>query len=314
VATPAAVTRPHERFYGLSGNPFGRSAEPASLYHSGAHDRAVADLIEAIRRGVPVVTLTGEAGIGRTSVCRSLVDQLGRRTVASFIGEGVTSLEDLLRRVLVDFGVLSRGDVTGGKVEETPSSDLFGALDGFARSLSTLEATAVVVIDDADRVPADIVARLSPVVEERANGRPVQIVLVGQPDFLAALRRPPLDAIGRHVGAGCRMAPLTAAETAGYVTHRLAIAAPNGRLEFDQAAFARLHAETGGVPRLVNVVCDRVLELGYEAEAGTIGETLIATAATDLQLSARAGPRRRRALILAVACALGAAAAWFVLS
>jgi general secretion pathway protein A len=151
-------------------------------------------------------------------------------------------------------------------------------------------------------------------VEPVDASRRVQIVLVGGPAFAAELRRAALHRIGRLVAARSTIGPLTTAETAAYVVHRLAVSAPNGRLEFDDGAFARLYAATHGAPQLINRLCERALQLAYDREAGIVDESIIAAAAADLGMPAQGTARKRLAIAGVLASAIaGGVAAWLLL-
>ena len=311
-----AVPLTYELFYGLSEKPFSLSTDPKFIYRSTSHDRALQDLIDALGRGDRIMMLTGEAGIGKTTLCRSLVDQLGRRTVTSFITAPVLSLDDVLRTVLVDFGVVAREDATRGPFAAATDQELATSIGDFAASLAPLQASAVIIIDEAQNMSSDILAPLAALSEGTADRR-VQIILVGQPTLHSLLHHSTLRTLDRSVAVRCRLETLTADETIGYVVHRLAVAGTNARVEFDDGAFAELYVTTRGVPRLVNLVCDAALTRGYETSASVIDDQLIAAAAATLELVPLRSSARRVARMAAIALAfialmlVGAgAAAW----
>jgi len=177
---PSAVPLTYEPFYGLSENPFSLSPDPKFTYHSSSHDRALQELVDALGRGVRVLLLTGESGIGKTTVCRSLVRQLGRRTVTSFIADPVHSLDDVLKTVLVDFGVSSREDAARGRLAAATRQELTVAVGDFAASLAPLQASAVIIVDEAQNVPPDILDAIVALSEPVSTDRRVQIILAGQ--------------------------------------------------------------------------------------------------------------------------------------
>jgi type II secretory pathway predicted ATPase ExeA len=312
-----AVPLTYEPFYGLSERPFSLSTEPKFIYHSTSHDRVLQDLIDALGRGDAIMLLTGETGIGKTTLCRSLVEQLGRRTVTSFLTDPVASLDDVLRTVLVDFGVVAREEATRGPMAAATRRELTAAVGDFAASLAPLQASAVIIVDEAQNVPPDILEALAALSEVADADRRVQLILVGQPALSSLLHRKQLRALERRVAVRCRLEPLAAEEVIGYVVHRLAIAGASARVEFDEAAFAELYAATRGVPRLVNLVCDGALTHGYEASASVIDDQFIAAAAADLELVPLRSDTRRFARMAMMAffflalMMLGAgAAAW----
>ena len=305
-----AVLRPSEK-------PFSLSTDPRFIYHSTSHDRALQELIDALGRGDGIMLLTGETGIGKTTLCRSLVEQLGRRTVTSFIADPDASLDDLLKTVLVDFGVVAREDATRGRLATATRQELTTAVGDFAASLAPLQASAVIIVDEAQNVPPEILEPLAALSEVAGADRRVQIILVGQPALPSLLHRKELRALERRVAVRCRLDPLTADEVSGYVVHRLAVAGTAARVEFDEGAFAELYAATRGVPRLVNLVCDRALTRGHETSASVIDDQLIAAAAATLELAPLRSDARRLARMAAMALAFVAlmlvgagAAAW----
>jgi type II secretory pathway predicted ATPase ExeA len=307
----------YEPFYGLSEKPFSLSTDPKFIYRSTSHERVLQQLIDALGRGDGIMLLTGEAGVGKTTLCRSLVEQLGRRTVTSFISAPFVSLDEVLKSVLVDFGVVARDDAGRGRLAAATREELTTAIGDFAASLAPLHASAVIVIDEAQNAPPDILEPLTGLSEAFGADRRVQIMLVGQPSLVSLLNRRPLRALGRKVLVRCRLDPLAADEVRGYVIHRLAIAGPRARVEFDEGAFAELYAATHGVPRLVNLVCDRAMIRGYETSARVIDDRLIAAAASSLELVPARSDKHRlaelavRALAFIALMLVGAgAAAW----
>jgi general secretion pathway protein A len=310
----APVAPTYEPFYGLAEKPFGLSTDPKFIYHSTSHDGVAQEILEALGRGDGMMVLTGEMGTGKTTLCRSLVERLGRRTVTSFITDPLASFDDLLKVVLADFGVVAREATAGGLA--ATGEELVAAAGDFAASLAPLQASAVIFIDEAQNMPADVLDRLSALAARSGGVRRVQVVLVGQPSLSSLLHRPECRSVERRVVSRSRLAPLTPDETMGYVAHRLAVAGPGARVEFNGAALAVLHEVTRGVPRFINLVCDRALTRGHEVAASVIDDAMIVSAAADLGLTAPAADRRWVArLALAVAFVLlvvagAGAAAW----
>ena len=316
-AVPSDGPLTYEAFYGLNEKPFSLSPDPRFIYHSTSRDRVTQELVDAFGHGDRVMLLTGEMGTGKTTLCRSLASELGSRTVTSFVAEPAASIDDLLKAVLIDFGVISRADATRGRLATATRQELTSAIGDFAASLAPLQASAVIIIDEAQSVPAGVLALLSD-LPEAGDDRRVQIVLVGQPALLPFLRRRQLRALDRRIAVRCRLEPLAPDEMIGYVMHRLAVAGASARVEFDNGAIAELYAATRGVPRLVNLVCDRALTRGHEASASVIDDRLVAAAAADLDLVPLKSDARRIARTLAMGLLFillmlaGAAAAMWV--
>jgi general secretion pathway protein A len=306
----------YEAYYGLEHRAFSLSTDPKFFFHSAPHDRASEELIDAIGRRCGLMLLTGEPGTGKTTLCRSLADRLGRRTVTSVIVDRIDSFGDLMRRVLVDFGVVARDEASGDRLAIATRKELVAAVGDFAASLESLEATAVIIIDGAEHRPAHVLDPLLALVDDEDESRRVQVILAGEPAFESMLRRPEFRAIGKRVAVRCRLDPLTAEETIGYVTHRLAVAGSSARVEFSDAALTEVHAATGGFPRLINLVCDRALARGCEVSATVIDAPIVAAAAAGLELTLPQGGSGARkaalALLFLALMLLGAAAAAWV--
>lgn len=298
---PPAAPLTYEPFYGLSEKPFSLSTDPKFIYHSTSHDRVLQDLIDALGRGDGIMLLTGETGIGKTTLCRSLGEQLGRRAVTSFITDSDASLDGVLKTVLVDFGVASREDATRGWLAAATRQELTTAISDFAASLAPLQASAVIIVDQAQDLSPDVLEPLAALSQVSGADRRVRILLVGQPALPSLLHRMQLRALERAVAVRCRLEPLTAEEVIGYVVHRLAVAGTGARVEFDESACAELYAATRGVPRLVNLVCDGALTRGFEMSASVIDDRLIAGAAANLELLPLRSDTRRFARMAAMA-------------
>lgn len=315
---PSASPVTYETFYGLSEKPFTLSTDPKFLYHSTAHDQAAQALLSAIRRRDGLVVLTGEIGVGKTTMCRVVTEELDRRTLTSVVVDPFVSLSQLLQTVLVDFGVVSRDDVARGRLADASSKDLIAKLRAFVASLVQLQAFAVIIIDEAHTIPVADLEAIGELMDPEGQQRLLQIILVGQPSLLKLLGRGDLKSLRQRIAVRSELKPLAHDEIVGYVMHRLAVAGPQARVEFDDPAFERLYFLTGGVPRLVNLICDRVLTLGHGKSASVIDETLILTAAHDLDI-VPPEPRQRRLLraalttiVVVLLMGVGAAAAAWV--
>lgn len=280
-----APARPasYERFYGLSEHPFDLSPDPRFLFEWEARDKVLRDLTAALKRHDGTILLTGETGAGKTTVCRALVAQLGRRTLVSFVGEPVAAARDLLETVLVDFGVISRADAVTGRLRGASRDDLASTLRDFIASLTALQAVALIIIDDAHRLTAGVLGDLQVLAELAREHKLLQVLLVGEPHLKASLATAELHQWDRLAGLRVELGPLASGDMADYVAHRLAVAGSTEN-PFDGDALARVHALSLGAPRTVNRLCDCALTMGQQASARSIDAGLVDRAARDLGL------------------------------
>jgi type II secretory pathway predicted ATPase ExeA len=308
-----AAPRPdtYETFYGLSEKPFALGPDPRFLYHSVAHDQASQELLDAIHRRAGVAVLTAPAGQGKTTLCRAVLDQLDRRTLTSLVNESVVSFEQLVGTLLVDFGVLSRAEL----LQHADGADLIKTLRSFVASLHSLQANAVVIVDEAQLLPVPVLRDLAAFA---ADTHPVvQLVLSGQPDLATLLSRSELQDLHNQIVARPELGALAEDEVPGYVMYRLSVAGRQPRVEFDDEAFRLLSEISQGNPRAVNQLCDRALTRGFDRAASVIDRELLQIAADELGLSAAATrPAGIMPWIIVLAAALtlmglgAAAAAW----
>jgi general secretion pathway protein A len=287
-----------ETFFGLNEQPFTLSTDPKYLYHGAAHDHAAQDLLSAVRRRDGLVVLTGDIGNGKTTLCRAVIEELDRRTLTSLVLERIGSVEELLRTVLVDFGVISREDIARGRLARRSRAVLLEKLREFLTSLVQLNAFAVVIIDEAQHLPVPVLQEIGSLLDLNPAEPLLQIALVGEPALRKQLRRPELRPLSKRIAVWSELGPLAVDEIVEYVMHRLTVAGARTRITFDGPAFERLHDVTGGVPRLVNLVCDRALLLGCDASPIIVDGPLILSAARALGVHA---PRSHAGRLLRVA-------------
>jgi general secretion pathway protein A len=294
-----AVT--YETFYGLNEKPFSVSTDPKFLYHSASHDQAAKELLNAIHRKDGIVLVTGEFGVGKTMLCRVVMEELDRRTLTSLLLEPIDSVEDLFKTVLVDFGVASKADLARAPV---PRAELTATLRSFVASLGALQANAVIILDEAQNLPVDVLQEIPGLAGAGGESRLLQVVLAGQPVLTNLLKRPELRLLDEDVAVRSKLGALARDDIVGYVMHRLTVAGHTSRVDFDESALSRIYDLSGGVPRVVNLLCDRALSRGHEVSASVINGRLIDTAADDLDLALAASEHRGIARFLLSAVAL----------
>lgn len=279
----ASSSLTYEPFYGLREKPFSLSADPKFLYKSPAHAPAFDAILAGIRRREGLIVLTGEIGTGKTTLCRSVLQHLDRRTFAAFVPDPFVSREDLLKTLLVDFGVTAISDMTRGRFTGASRSELSYLLYEFLDSLVPLQAFAVLVIDEAQNLSLPLLEEIRILSELERREKLLQVVLVGQPELRTSLRLPQMRQVDQRVSVRCELTALNAEGVVGYVNHRLVVAGLGGsNVEFTPAALEALYRGSRGVPRVINRLCDRALERAYVAQTKRIDPEFVWDAIDDL--------------------------------
>ena len=275
----------YEPFYGLSEKPFSLSSDPRFLYKSPAHAAAFDDLLRAIRRREGLIVLTGDIGTGKTTLCRAVLEHLDRKTFTAFVPDPFVTREDLLKMLLIDFGVMSVDDLRSGRLQGVSRPDLSYPLYEFLKSLQPLHAFAVLVIDEAQNVPLPLLEEIRILSDLEDREKLLQVVLVGQLELRTHLKQPEMRQVDQRVSVRCELGPLTRDGVAEYIRHRLWVAggAPD-RQPFSPEAFDEVYKASRGVPRVINLICDRALLRGYEQQTPVVGPDLIARAVIELDL------------------------------
>ena len=295
----------YEQFFGFAESPFSLSDDTRYRFASASHESALAEVTHALGRREPVVVVTGEIGLGKTFLCRTVIERLPRKVFLSIVHDPMLGRDDLLKRILEDFGVLSANSASAANVGR---HELVNALEKFLASLAQIDAHAVVILDEAQHLQPEVLEQirlLANIHDDR--GTLLQIVLVGQPDLQALLDRPELQQLRQRVTRSVALKPLTDEEVQQYVLHRMMVAretptkstTPGAHdlaraiAEWDEAsrpavftadALRSVVQVSHGVPRLVNLVCDRALEIAHGQQSRTVDAVHLADAAFLLRL------------------------------
>lgn len=275
----------YEDYYGFVEKPFSLTPDPKYLYLSESHGNA-AELLEfGIRRREGFVVITGDIGTGKTTLCRAVLERLDGRTFTSLVLNPFLAEDDLLRVVLQDFGVVSREDVKRGRLAGVSRRELVDALNDFLLSLLPLGATALLVLDEAQNLPRPVLEHIRILSNlETDKQKLLQIVLVGQTNLKDVLRSPDLRQLDQRVSIRYSLRPLTADETSAYICHRVAIAGGGTTVSFTPRALDLIYRYTNGIPRLINLLCDRALLAAYSDRAVRITPEMVRRGATALEL------------------------------
>ncbi|HMF92891.1 MAG TPA: AAA family ATPase [Vicinamibacterales bacterium] len=296
----------YEDFFGFHRPPFSLAPDTRFRFQSASHAGALEQITYALERREPLIVVTGEIGTGKTLLCRTVVEQSGRTTFVSIINDPHLSCDDLLKRMLEDFGVVSRD-----RTAMTPTSrhDLVHALQEFLATLTPIHAHAAVIVDEAQHMQPEVLEQIRLVANiQDEGGTLLQIILVGQTDLDRLLSRPELQQLHQRMSRFVRLDPLRPAELSRYIQHRMGVARerplpsnfPGARelqrelAEWDGAApdssftpdaVAAVGRISCGIPRVVNLLCDRALEAAYSRQLRSVDAPLINEAAHALGLT-----------------------------
>lgn len=283
----------YEAFYGLAERPFSLTPDPRFHFRSRSHARASDLLTFGLRRREGLLLITGDVGTGKTVLARALADHVEDRMPTAYVPHPLVSPEDLLRLLLQEMGAVSASDAWKGRLSTATRQELHETLVEFLATAAGDDEVAMVMIDEAQSVPPAIVPELLALEGLEARSRRVlQVVLVGRaaPGSATSL---PNRQIDQRVVTRARLLPLEREECGAYVQHRLTVAAAGAEDIFTPRAIDTLYDLSGGVPRLVNLLCERALHEGALVGTRRIEPPMIERASAALELT-RARPRRFR--------------------
>jgi type II secretory pathway predicted ATPase ExeA len=284
--SPSLTYEPH---FGLKEKPFSLSADPRFLYRSPTHTPAFDELLAGIRRREGLIVLTGEIGTGKTTLIRSVLQHLDRRTFTALVPDPFVSREDLLKMLLVDFGVVSLTDLKRGSLSGASRPDLSYPLYEFLDSLVPLQAFAVLIIDEAQNLPLGLLEEIRILSDLEQREKLLQVVLVGQPELKLHLKMPQMRQVDQRVSVRCNLTPLASNDVGKYVRHRLSVASEHGNhVQFSEGAIDAVFTASRGTPRVINLICDRALQRGHRVKATVIESPLILEAVASLGIEVSA--------------------------
>jgi type II secretory pathway predicted ATPase ExeA/cell division septation protein DedD len=279
---PGSLT--YESHFGLREKPFSLLSDPRFFFGKSAHGAAFETLVAGICRREGIMALTGEVGTGKTTLCRAVLQSLDRRAFTAFVPDPFLSREDLLKTLLVDFGVVSMDEVRSGRLRGASRMDLSYPLYEFLASLQPLKAFAVVMIDEAQNLTSEVLEEIRILADLEGRQKLVQVFLVGQPELQGRFNRREMRQLRQRMTVQCELVPLEARDIAPYIEHRLAVAGGDGRTLFSEAALDLVRKTSNGIPRVINLVCDRALSHAASRGGARAEAEDVAWAAEDLRL------------------------------
>ncbi len=278
----------YEAHYKLSGAPFQLTPDTRFFFGSLGHARAMSHLVYGLAQQEGFIVITGEVGAGKTTLTERLWSQLDHRAYAICrLATTQVSGDDLLRLAVTGFGLADEG---------ADKATLLRRLERFFHDERATGRRCLLVVDEAQNLPVAALEELRMLSNITVDGRsPLQTILLGQPQFRATLARPDLDQLRQRILAAYHLGPLGADETRAYIEHRLRTVGWTGAPAWEDEAFARIHAHTGGVPRRINTLCSRVLLYGALEQARMISADIVDLTAGELRQDIGAISRASRA-------------------
>jgi general secretion pathway protein A len=275
-------------FFGLEQKPFNPTPDPRFLYLSPGHREGLAQLLYGVQEHKGFILLTGNIGTGKTTLLRTLLNRLDGNTASAFVFDTTLPFEGLLEYILEDFGVAKPG--------ESHVQRLI-ALNNFLIERRRAGQNTVLILDEAQNLDLHALEQIRLLSNfETETEKLLQILLVGQPELLDKLDRPELRQLKQRIGLRGRILPLTAEQTRDYIRTRLRIAGASDLGLFSDAAITRIAEYSGGIPRLINTLCDHCLLVGYADQIRRINRTIVEEAIEYLEDGQRR-PRKPRRLL-----------------
>lgn len=298
----------YERHFGLKQRPFSIAPDPRYLFMSERHREALAHLIYGVQGGGGFVLLTGDIGAGKTTVCRCFLEQLPPRCNVAYIFNPKLTVDELLKTVCDEFRIPYRHEGPGAPTVK----DYVDALNQFLLRTHAVRQHSVLIIDEAQNLSPDVLEQLRLLTNLETNERKLlQIVLIGQPELRAMLARPDMQQLAQRVIARYHLEALTDRETGHYVRHRLEVAGLRQANPFDRRAMRRIFRYSHGVPRRINLLCDRALLGAYAGGKSSVDGDILDKAAAEVldatDFGQARGPRFNRAALVGIGVAAGAA-------
>ncbi len=277
----------YQHFYGFTENPFNVTPDPKFFYESQGHRDAVAYLRYGVQERKGFLVLTGEVGVGKTIVVRSFLRDVSKRAESALILCATLSFRQLLMMILEDLGLRAR---------RKSKAELLLDLNAHLLKAEAADRDVIIVVDEAQNLDPSVLEELRQLSNLETDDRKLlTIILVGQPELQDLLATHRMRQLRQRIPGVCTIGRLGPREQRGYVRHRLRVVSPNEtRAAFTEGALEWADRYSGGVPRLINVVCDRALLLGYVEERPIISGELMHMAVQELE---RGSLEHRRNLV-----------------
>ena len=244
----------YESFYHFRAKPFQLSPDPSFFFSSKGHRRAMAYLEYGVHQGEGFIVITGEIGAGKTMLARTLARKLeSQNLVMAQVVSTQLEADDMVRMVAAAFGL----------PHDDNKAALIIKLEQFLLACHKQGKRTLLLVDEVQNLPLRSVEELRMLSNFQCEDKPLlQSFLLGQPEFRRTLQSPSLEQLRQRVIASCHLGPIVADETAAYIMHRMRMVGWRGDPSFSPDAIEAIHRNTGGIPRKINLLCDRILLMG----------------------------------------------------
>ena len=252
----------YREFFGLREKPFNVTSDPDFLFLSRIHKEAFSHLLYGIKERKGFLEITGEVGAGKTTLCRALLKQLDANTKSAFIFNSTLPELQLLQAIVEDFGLA---------VERKNKGAILRQFNNFLLQEVSKGNNVILIIDEAQNLKMSTLEEIRMLSNlETDKEKLFQIILVGQPELKNKLNSPSLRQLRQRIGVRFHITPLERPDIGAYIYHRLCVAGSNGAISFAEDAIDLIYQYSGGVPRVINVVCDKALLSAYVMETKSI--------------------------------------------
>ncbi len=263
------------KYFSLTEQPFNMTPDPRFFYFSKKHEDALSNLLFGISERKGFITITGEIGTGKTTLCRLLLNRLDKKVKTSLIFNPNLTTIELLQAINQDFGIESKS---------ISKKELVDALNAFLLGVLKRGDNAVLIIDEAQNLTPECLEEVRMLSNlETDRDKLLQIILVGQPELRKKLELERLKQLNQRIALRYHLEPFDLKEAKAYILHRLKIAGGDDKVFFTQQALDKVHEFSQGTPRLINLLCDKVLLAAFVADTKTVSNQIVDSAIKELR-------------------------------
>ena len=267
----------YEKFYGLRENPFNVTPNPEYIFLGEHHREAMAQLLYGVREKKGFIVITGEVGTGKTTLVHYLLEKMegNNHTKTAFLFNPKLTVNDFIQYILKDLGVRVQGETKGEYLHN---------LHRYLLNAYRKNERVVLIVDEAHGLSSDLLEEIRLLSNlETSKSKLIQIVLVGQPELDRTLSQPEFRQLRQRINLRYYLPPLSREETKEYIEKRLRVAGAKEPI-FTEKALNEIYSRSGGIPRLINILCDNALLNGYALDQKMVDERSVKEVAKDLKL------------------------------